>query len=134
MSRPIWLSASLLAILSCAALSAPDAKPAPDPEAATRLKLARDVFAQMFSRVTNQQHFDIEDLELWSQHILESELDAATTAAERRAAHQAHVARTTSLEKTAKSFSKTGQGLVSDGLAAEYYRLHAEAQLARDEL
>lgn len=133
MSRPICLIAASLAIFSCAALSAPDAKPAPDPEATTRLKLARDVFAQMFSRVTNQQHFDIEDLELWSQHILESELDAATTAAERRAAYQAHLARTTSLEKTAKAFSKTGQGLVSDGLAAEYYRLHAEAQLAKTE-
>lgn len=131
MSRPIWLTATLLAILSCAALSAPDTKPAPDPAAPARLNLARDVFEQMLSRVTNQQHFDIEDLELWSQHILESELDAAATAAERRAAYQAHVARTTTLEKTAKAFAKTGQGLISDGLAAEYYRLHAEAKLAR---
>lgn len=131
MSRPIWLTAALLLVLTGAALSAPDSKPAPDPTAAARLKLAREVFNQMLSRVAHQERFDIEDLELWSQHILESELDAAATADERRAAYQAQVERTTSLEKTAKAFARTGQGLESDGLAAEYYRLRAETQFGR---
>lgn len=133
MSRSVWLTAGLLAVFSCAALSAPGDKPVHERGAAARAQLAHEVFEQMLARVAHQQPFDIEDLELWSRHILDSELAAAATAAERRAAHQAHVARATSLEKTAKAFSKTGQGLVSDGLAAEFYRLEAEAQFASAE-
>lgn len=96
-----------------------------------KVKIARDIYAQMLARWRNNERYDIEDLELWSQHVLDADLDLATDAAERGAAYEEHVKRTTELARIAKSFARTGQGLDSTALSAEYYRLDALSRSAK---
>ena len=98
---------------------------------AAKLKVAAEVFNQMMSRAMNAEGYDIEDLELWSQHILQSELDAAQNAEQRTAAHQAHLRRATELARITASYAKTGQGRPAEALAAEWYRLDAQSQLEK---
>lgn len=98
---------------------------------AVKAKIARDVYAQMIARWRNNEVYDIEDLELWSRHILDADLDLATTADTRVAAYEEHIKRTTELAAIAKSFAQTGQGLNSAALAAEFYRLDALSRSAK---
>jgi hypothetical protein len=124
-----FVSASLAAVVFLLPAAAKD-EPATDVRAA-KVEVATVVFNQMMSRAMGAEGYDIEDLELWSQHILQSQLDAAQDAAQRTAAHQAHLRRTTELARITKSYAKTGQGRPADALAAEWYRLDAESQLER---
>ncbi len=127
------LGGSLVAVVLCGgvALSLPAAEGAkPDAAAGQRLRLAREVYAEMMERVKNAAGYDIEDLELWSRNLLGAELVVAATPADRNAAHEAHVKRTMELEELTKSYARSGQGRTSDALAAEFYRMRAEAELA----
>ncbi|HVC93748.1 MAG TPA: hypothetical protein VND64_08660 [Pirellulales bacterium] len=115
------------------ALSLPGAEGAkPDAAAGQRLKLAREVYAEKMEQIRNAVAYDIEDLELWSQNLLGAALAAAANPADRTAAHEAHVKRTKELEELAKGYARAGQGRSSDALAAEFYRMLAEAALAED--
>jgi hypothetical protein len=96
-----------------------------------KAKIARDVYAQMMARWRNTEAFDIEDMEIWSQHILDADLDLATIADKRVAAYEEQMKRTAELAKIAKSFARTGQGLESAALAAEYYPLEAVSRSAK---
>jgi hypothetical protein len=102
----------------------------PDPTAGQRLKLAREIYAEMMERAKNQEGNDIEDLEVWSRNLLGTELAVAVNAADRTTAHESHVKRTKDLEELAKAQQRAGQIRSSDALAAEFYRLQAEAELA----
>ena len=97
----------------------------------SKAKIAADVYAQMRMRLSNNEQYDIEDLALWSQHLLDAELEVATDDSQRVAAYEAHSKRNTELARIAKSFVASGQGRESEALAAEYYRLQAESQLAK---
>jgi len=101
----------------------------PDATAGQRLKLAREIYAEMMERANGQEGYDIEDLEHWSQNLLGTELSVAVNPADRISAHEAHVKRTKELEELAKAFERAGVGRSSDALAAEFYRLQAEAEL-----
>lgn len=128
----LWMtlvSASLAAVVFLLPAAAKD-EPAAAVDA-VKIKVATEVFDQMMSRAMGAEGYDIEDLELWSQHVLQSELDAVKDAAGREAAHQAHLRRTTELARITKSYAQTGQGRQADALAAEWYRLDAESQLER---
>ena len=96
-----------------------------------KVQVATEVFTQMMSRAMNGEGYDIEDLELWSQHILQAELDVAKNVVERAAAHQAHLRRASELARITASYAKTGQGRPADALAAEWYRLDAQSQLEK---
>jgi hypothetical protein len=96
-----------------------------------KAKMAREVYAQMMARWASNQVFDIEDMEIWSQHILDADLDLATSADERVVAYEEQMKRTSELAKIAKSFARTGQGLESAALAAEYYHLEAVSRSAK---
>ena len=96
-----------------------------------KAKIARDVYAQMMARWMNNEAFDIEDMEIWSQHILDADLDLAASADERVAAYEEQMKRTAELAKIAKSYATTGQGLESAALAAEYYHLEAVSRSAK---
>jgi hypothetical protein len=120
----------VLLLIGGVALSLPGAEGAkPDATAGQRLKLAREIYAEMMQRFKSQEGYDIEDLEHWSQNLLGAEMSTAANPADRTTAHEAHVKRTKELEELAKSFERTGQGRSSDALAAEFYRLQAEAEL-----
>jgi hypothetical protein len=85
----------------------------------------------MMARWKNYEANDIEDLQLWSKHILEADLDLAADAEQRLAAYEEQIKRTAELATIAKAFAKTGQGLESVALAAEFYRLEAVSQAAK---
>jgi hypothetical protein len=105
-------------------------EPAAEVDAA-KVQVATEVFTQMMSRAMNGEGYDIEDLELWSQHILQAELDLAKNSAARTAAHQAHLRRASELARITASYAKTGQGRPTDALAADSYRLEAQSQLEK---
>jgi hypothetical protein len=131
MSKRILIVIAVAALFANAAWSAMAEKEPPAAVDAVRAKIARDVFVQMMARWKNYEANDIEDLELWSKHILEADLDAAAGAEQRVAAYEEQIKRTAELATIAKSFAKTGQGLESVALAAEYYRLEAMSQAAK---
>lgn len=112
------------------AVSAPAKAPADDVNA-TKVKLAREIVQQMTTRLKNQEGDDLEDMELWLQHLLDAELAVAKTKAARLAAYQANVDRTSELAKIMNSYFQTGQRRESDALAADFYRLEAETRLAQ---
>ena len=96
-----------------------------------KAKIAKDVYALMMARWRNNEAFDIEDVETWSRHILDADLDIAASAEERVAAYEEQMKRTTELARIAKSFAQTGQSLESAAMAAEYYRLEAVSLSAK---
>lgn len=129
MNRKKWCF--VCALICVAATPFLVAATAPEETAAAvdqaKLKLASDVFDQMMIKLLGNEGYNIEDMELWSQHILESELDLARKQDQRKAAHQSHLRRATELARIAGSYAKTGQGRQADALAAEWYRLDAES-------
>ena len=128
----LWMTLALICFAAVAFLLPAAAKDGPAAAVdVVKTKLATDVFDQMMSRAMGAEGYDIEDLELWSQHVLQSELDTAKDAAGREAAHQAQLRRTSELARITKSYAQTGQGRQADALAAEWYRLDAESQLER---
>ncbi|HUY31616.1 MAG TPA: hypothetical protein VMV69_02475 [Pirellulales bacterium] len=134
MSRKVLSLFVATALFGGVALSQPGAEGGkPDATAGQRLKLAREVYAEKMELVKNREGYDIEDLELWSQNLLGAELAVAGKPAERTAAHEAHVERAKELEKLARAYQRAGQGRNSDALAAEFYRLQAEARLAENQ-
>ena len=64
---------------------------------AGEVRIAKEVFGQKMARLLGGEGYDIEDIELWSQHILESELDAATKPSQRKTAYAEEVRRTAEL-------------------------------------
>jgi len=119
-----------LLLIGGVALSLPGAEGTkPDATAGQRLKLAREIYAEMMERAKSQERYDIEDLELWSKNLLGAELSSAANPADRTGAHEAHVKRTKELEELTKAYERAGVGRSSDALAAEFYRLQAEAEL-----
>lgn len=126
----IVLASTLLAAVPFIIPATAREEPAAEVTAA-KLKVATEVFNQMMSRAMNAEGYDIEDLELWSQHILQSELDAAQNAEQRTSAHQANLRRATELARITASYAKTGQGRPAEALAAEWYRLDAQSQFEK---
>ena len=121
-----------VALVAGSAWSAVGPKDAAQEVDKVKAQLAADIYAQMMIRVSNNEDkIDIEDLALWSQHVLQAELDVASADAERLAAYEAQLKRATEVATIAKSFAKSGQGLESSAMAAEFYRLDAESQLAK---
>ncbi|HVA47753.1 MAG TPA: hypothetical protein VNH11_15390 [Pirellulales bacterium] len=96
-----------------------------------KVKVAANVYAQMSMRRSNNEQYDIEDLALWSRHLFDAELDVAEDDNERLAVYEAQLKRTAELARTARAFAANGQAPESEALAAEYYRLEAESQLAK---
>ena len=131
MFKRIWILAIVVALAAGAALSAPETKRELDPAEIAKGKLARQIFDQMIARYRNGESYDIDDLAFWSQRVLDADVAAAADAQQRRTACEAHMARTSEVERMAVSYFKTGQGRQADALTAEYYRLDAEMQLAR---
>jgi hypothetical protein len=130
MFKRIWILAIVVLAAAGAALSAPEAKRELDPTELAKGKVARQVFDQIIARYRNGEGYDVDDLALWSQRILVADLAASADAEQRRTAYEAHQARTSDIEKIAGSYFRAGMGRQSDALAAEYYRLDAESQLA----
>ncbi len=85
----------------------------------------------MMAHWRNNEAYNLEELELWSTHLLEAELDAANSAEKRVTAYESQIKRTAEIATAAKAYAKSGQGLDSDALAAEYYRLEALSQSAK---
>ena len=130
MFKCTWLIVGVVLLAAGAALSAPETKRDLDATQAAKGKVARQVFDQLLARYRSEQGYDIDDLAFWSQRILDAELAATADAAERKTAREAHLARTTQIEKLAASHFRVGQAVQTDALAAEYYRLDAQSQLA----
>ncbi|HWB12876.1 MAG TPA: hypothetical protein VG826_26860 [Pirellulales bacterium] len=121
--------AALLVGSAWSAVAPGDVEPEVDK---AKAKLAADIYAQRMVRViNNEDQIDVEDLALWSQHILDAEIDLASGDAQRLGAYEAQLKRSTELARIAKSFAESGQGLASDAMAAEFYRLEALSQLAK---
>jgi hypothetical protein len=120
------------ALLAGSAWSAVGSKDAVQDVDRAKAKLAVDIYAQRMTRVlNNEEKIDVEDLALWSQHVLDAELDLAAGEGQRLPAYEAQLKRSTELARIAKAFAESGQGLESDAMAAEFYRLEAESQLAK---
>lgn len=132
MFKRTWLVASVILLAAGAALSAPDTNRDLNANERAKGKVARQVFEQLMARYRNEQGYDIDDLAFWSQRILGAELAATADAAERKTAREAHLARTAEIEKIAASHFRVGQATQTDALAAEYYRLDAQSQLAAE--
>lgn len=131
MSKRVLIALAVALLVAGAGWSAMAQKEAPPAIDSVKARLAREVFAQMTARWRNNEAYNLEELELWSTHILEAELDAATNVDERVAAYEAQIKRTADIAAAAKAYAKSGQGLESDALAAEYYRLEALSQSAK---
>lgn len=131
MCKRMIVATVLAALFVGAAWRAKAGGPAPAAADTVKAKIARDVYAQMMARWRNNEAYDIEDMELWSRHILEADLDLATGANERVAAYEEQIRRTTELATIAKAFARTGLGLDSAALAAEYYHLDAISRSAK---
>jgi RNA polymerase sigma factor (sigma-70 family) len=117
----------------------PVAKAAPAPDEAAqiaelakaRLAAAREVYDSMMDTY-RAGRLSIDDIYLWSPHLLEAELDAATTKAERIEARQAHVKRMREHEKYIKSLFDAARAGPRDLAEAKLLRTEAELRLAQE--
>ena len=131
MFKRIWILAIVVVLAAGAALSAPETKREIDPAEIAKGKVARQILDLLLTTYKNAEGYDIDDLAFWSQRVVDADLAASADAEQRRTACEAHLARTSEIERIAASHYKNGLSAQTSALAAEYYRLDAETQLAR---
>jgi hypothetical protein len=115
------------------------AKAAPAPENVTRiadlakarLDAAREVYALMMTTY-RAGRTTLDEMVLWSPHLLEAELDAATTKAERVKAREDHFARMREYEKQMKPRFDAARASVQDLAQAKLLRAEAELRLEQE--
>jgi RNA polymerase sigma factor (sigma-70 family) len=115
------------------------AKAAPVPEeplriaelAKARLAAAREVYECMMMTY-RAGCGSMDDIFHWWLHMLEAQLDAATTKAERVQAREEYLARAVEYEKNMKDRWKGGRAGPQDLAEAKMFRLEAELRLARE--
>src|SRR5947209_9436123 len=96
-----------------------------------RLQAAREVY-QLLRRQYRAGQASAADIAQWSPHLLEAELDAAATPAEREAALKAHVERMAEGEKFAKASFDAGRLSATEFGKVRCLYLEAQLRLAKD--
>jgi hypothetical protein len=99
--------------------------------AKARLEAARAVH-ELMMREVRSGHGSLVDIWKWSPHLLEAELDAAATKAERVAARLAHVGRMRDYEKYWENVLKAGRTSAADMAQVRLLRAEAELRLAQE--
>jgi hypothetical protein len=120
-----------------ATTSAERSAPAPDEEtqiaelAKARLAAAREVY-EALNAAFQSGRGTRDELLLWSPHLLEAELDAATTKAERIKARESHLKRMEEYEKLMLARAAVSRAGSRDFAEAKLLRIEAELRLAQE--
>jgi hypothetical protein len=99
--------------------------------AKARLQAAREVYKGLIQE-RQIGRGDGSAIAEWSPHLLEAELEVATTKADRLAALEAHLARMKDNEKIWQGRFDAGRVLAVDLTRARFARLDAELRLAKE--
>jgi hypothetical protein len=96
-----------------------------------RLEAAREVYRLLQAQIKTGS-VSPQELCLWSPHLLDAELDVATTKAERVAALKAHVNLMKDNERFVKALVDVGRAPATELGKAKVLRLEAELRLAKE--
>jgi hypothetical protein len=135
MKRSLLVVAGGVLALTAAWAAAPDRGEGPAPgNAKARAAAARMVYEGTLVRYRRDVMFrmDPEMVYLWSRRWMEADREVAQTRAARLAAVEGHLARMRDWEKQMTVAKGQGVAAAMDVAAAEFYRLDAEAALARE--
>jgi RNA polymerase sigma factor (sigma-70 family) len=97
-----------------------------------RIQTAREILRQDMQRLrimVGEGDVGLEEIQVWSRHLMEDRLRLAGTPAERLDAIREHRNLMIALERMTTQWAATFQARTSDGLKGKYYRLEADQLL-----